>query len=112
MKIIFRLTIIIDVQPDGYHLVTCKELPELLTGGLNFEEAKSNVLDAFVATLEIYEYAKRLLPEEIVVDSNIIDKPPEPLFKTIAPQNRPKKDSSHHWIQLTLPHEDNRVYAA
>ena len=52
-------------QPEGGYVVTCEELPELLTDGNSVDDALNNVEDAFAATLELYEDLGRPLPEGI-----------------------------------------------
>ena len=50
----YKITVILQPQPEGVYTVTCKELPELITEGRTIEEALYNAEDAFSATLEIY----------------------------------------------------------
>ncbi len=63
----YQLTVILDYQPEGVYTVTCKELPELLTEGETIDEALDNAVDAFIATLEIYEELGKELPKSIFV---------------------------------------------
>lgn len=61
----YKITVILQPQPEGVYTVTCKELPELITEGRTIEEALYNVEDAFSATLEIYREFSQPLPQEI-----------------------------------------------
>ena len=62
----YKITVILQPQPEGVYTVTCKELPELITEGRTIEEALYNVEDAFSATLEIYGEFSQPLPREIM----------------------------------------------
>ncbi len=62
----YKITVILQPQPEGVYTVTCKELPELITEGRTIEEALYNVEDAFSATLEIYGEFGQPLPREII----------------------------------------------
>ncbi|MDE0015157.1 MAG: type II toxin-antitoxin system HicB family antitoxin [Candidatus Poribacteria bacterium] len=62
----YKITVILQPQPEGVYTVTCKELPELITEGRTIEEALYNVEDAFSATLEIYREFSQPLPREIM----------------------------------------------
>lgn len=62
----YKITVILQPQPEGVYTVTCKELPELVTEGRTIEEALYNAEDAFSATLEIYREFGQLLPHEIM----------------------------------------------
>ncbi len=83
-------------------MVTCEELPELLTQGDSVDEALENVTDAFSATLELYEDFGRSLPDCI----QIIDKdtPPQrmlqPRFETMTPNRSFDGNSSGYWFQV------------
>ena len=61
----YRITVILTGQPEGGYVVTCEELPELLTDGESVDDALNNVEDAFAATLELYEDLGRPLPKGI-----------------------------------------------
>ena len=65
----YKVTVILTPQPEGGYTVTCEELPELVTEGDSVDEALNNVLDAFTATLELYEDLGRSLPESIQLAS-------------------------------------------
>ena len=50
----YKLSIIATPEPEGGFTITCKELPELITGD-SLDEAIENVKDAFMAVFEIYQ---------------------------------------------------------
>lgn len=100
----FRITIILKPQPDGVFTVNCRELPELITEGDSVEEALENAIDAFMATLELYEDYNRELPSEICVKDTVYLKPK---ITTVTPI----EDVSDWWFQAMLPSPDLRSYA-
>ena len=111
MKITFKITLVLTLESDGAITVTCRELPEFLTYGFSFDEALKNVKDAFIATLEIYGYSKRPLPDEIIVEQidtvenlQIYD----PKFTTISPKGRRRKDSHNLWFQAAMPASESQ----
>ena len=63
----YQFTVILEEQPEGVYLVTCQELPELITEGNSIDEALANAEDAFITTLELYEDLNKPLPESIKV---------------------------------------------
>ena len=67
----YKITVILQPQPEGVYTVTCKELPELITEGRTIEEALYNAEDAFSATLEIYREFNQPLPQEIIFAQSI-----------------------------------------
>ena len=109
-KITVKITVILDRQPDGYYIAACKELPEFLTGGRSIDEVIDNVPDAFLATLEIYEHAKKALPKEIIVRRTKLLS--EPMFTTLTPKGKSGDSSTNFWLQATMPAEDSGLYAS
>ncbi len=96
----YRLTIILTPQSEGGYMVTCEELPELLTQGDSVDEALENVIDAFSATLELYEDFGRSLPDSIqILDKDVMDEVPQPRFETMTPNAPFDGDSSNYWFQ-------------
>ena len=96
----YRLTIILTPQSEGGYLVTCKELPELLSQGDSIDEALENVIDAFSATRELYEDFGRSLPDSIqIIDKDTLYKVPQPRFETMAPDLPFDGNSSSYWFQ-------------
>ena len=111
MKITFEITLVLTLESDGAITVTCKELPEFLTYGFSFDEALKNVKDAFIATLQIYEYFKRPLPDEIIIEPvDTVEKLEiyEPKFTTITPRGRRRKDSHNLWFQAAMPASESQ----
>ncbi len=111
MKITFKITLVLTLESDGAITVTCRELPEFLTYGFSFDEALKNVKDAFIATLEIYGYSKRPLPDEIIVEQ--VDtfenlEIYEPKFTTVTPRGRRRKDSHNLWFQAAMSASDSQ----
>ena len=71
MADIFKVPLILTVQPEGGYTVTSPMLPELVTEGDTPEEALENVKDALVAVLEIYEDLGKPFPTEIRLDPHV-----------------------------------------
>lgn len=65
---IARNPVVLEPQPEGGYTVTSPLLPELVTEGQTVSEALSNVEDAFVAVVELYEYMEKPLPSSIYFD--------------------------------------------
>lgn len=61
----YKLTLILENQPEGGFTVTCKELPQLITEGDSIGEAIENAIDAFFAVKALYEYKKKRLPRSV-----------------------------------------------
>lgn len=82
----YRLTLILENQPEGGFTITCKELPELVTECDSLDEMKDNVEDAFIAVFELYEQEQRPLPESIqVIDG--MDIRSSHIFETVVAIN-------------------------
>jgi len=60
-----RLPLLFTPQPEGGYTVTSPILPELITEGDSFDEAFTNVRDAFAAVVELYHEQGRALPAGI-----------------------------------------------
>ena len=83
----YKVTVILTPQPEGGYTVTCDELPELVTEGDSVDESLDNVVDAFAATLELYEDLARSLPEGIQIASEKMPaKTKRPWFQTMTPR--------------------------
>ena len=81
---VYCITVRLTPEPEGGYTVTCEELPELITDGNSVDEALNNVIDAFIATRELYEDLGRTLPEDIIQKSK-----QEPIvhpFQTMTPK--------------------------
>ena len=86
----YKVTFIFTPQPEGGYVVTCEELPELLTDGDSVDDALNNVEDAFAATLELYEDLGRPLPEGIQVPDEEVSIGNMPLqLETVLPGLEP-----------------------
>ncbi len=59
-----KLPVLLEPQPEGGFTVTSSLLPELVTEGDTLEEALSNVQDALLAVVELYEDTGRSLPRQ------------------------------------------------
>ena len=95
----YKLTMILRrSSPDHAYTVRCVELPELITEGSTVDEALDNAIDAFVATLEIYEELDKELPAEIIVPASQIE---VPKFQTKTPD--PEDSGSDFWFEATVP---------
>lgn len=62
MEQIYKLPLILEVQPEGGYTITCPLLPELITEADTLAEVAPNVSDALAVVLEIYEDSGRSLP--------------------------------------------------
>lgn len=97
----YKLTIILTPQSEGGYMVTCEELPELLTQGDSVDEALENVKDAFSATLELYEDFGRSLPDCIqIIDKDTPHSMLQPRFETMTPSLSFDGNSSSYWFQV------------
>jgi antitoxin HicB len=65
---LIRLTVHLEQQPEGGYTVTAPQLPGLVTEGDTVAEAMSNVEDALVAILELYEETGKEIPTGLIVD--------------------------------------------
>ena len=61
-KLLYKLPLVFEPQPEGGYTVTCPILPELITEGDTVAEAIENVGDALLAIIEAYEELGRHLP--------------------------------------------------
>jgi antitoxin HicB len=65
---VYRVSLILQPQPEGGYTVTSPALPGLVTEGDSVEEALENARDALRATLELYEDTGRPIPAGLVQD--------------------------------------------
>ena len=117
----YKVTVILTPQPEGGYTVTCEELPELVTEGDSVDEALNNVLDAFTATLELYEDLGRSLPEGIQLASEELPTKTErpcfqtTWFQTMTPRLESKssldKDLPDFWFQAIVSGLESRPHA-
>ena len=61
-KMIAKIPLVLEPQPEGGYTVTSPLLPELITEGDTTAEALANAEDAFAAVAEIYQDRGRPLP--------------------------------------------------
>ena len=104
----YKVTVILTPQPEGGYTVTCDELPELVTEGDSVDESLDNVVDAFAATLELYEDLARSLPEGIQIASEKMPaKTKRPSFQTMTPRLKSTsvfdEDVPDLWFQTIVP---------
>jgi antitoxin HicB len=66
MAHIYKIPLMLTVQPEGGYTVTSPALPELITEGETVEEALAHVQDALAAVVEIYEDLGKPLPNMIL----------------------------------------------
>jgi len=66
-KVIYKVPLLFQPQPEGGFTVTSPVLPEFVTEGDTIEEALANVEDALAAVLEIYHDLGRSLPSAVQV---------------------------------------------
>jgi antitoxin HicB len=62
MSPLFRIPFTLAPQPEGGYTVTSPELPGLVTEGDSVAEVLSNVEDALLATIELYEDTGKTYP--------------------------------------------------
>ena len=65
MSQVFKIPLLLTVQPEGGYTVTSPVLPELLTEGDSLEEVMKNVQDALQATLELYQDQNKTFPANL-----------------------------------------------
>ena len=63
----YVLSLILEEQEEGGYTITCLELPELVTECDSLSELKDNVIDAFKAVVELYDFRNRSLPVGILL---------------------------------------------
>ena len=68
MSRLFRIPLTLTPQPEGGYTVTSPQLPGLVTEGDSVTEALSNVEDALLATIELYEDTGKVFPADLVKD--------------------------------------------
>ena len=66
---LFRVTVILEKQPEGGYTVTSNDLEGLVTEGDTEQEALSNAYYAFISLLEAYEHLNRPLPKNVIYDN-------------------------------------------
>ena len=71
MADVFKVPLVLTVQPEGGYTVTSPVLPELVTEGDTPEEAVSHVQDALAAVLELYEDLGKPFPSNIRLDPHV-----------------------------------------
>ncbi len=105
---VYCITVKLTPEPEGGYTVTCEELPELITDGNSVDEALNNVIDAFIATLELYEDLGRTLPDNIIQKSK-----QEPIvhpFQTLTPKLNGADGSPVPYVfQATLNRERHDI---
>ncbi len=91
----FKLTIVLEPQPEGGFTITCRELPELITECDSLEEMRANVIDAFYAVVSLYEYKQRPLPIGIQIfdDSPDTDAEDQQQLETVVAFNEVSNSS-------------------
>jgi antitoxin HicB len=74
MSNIYKVPLILELQPEGGFTVTSPVLPEVITEGDDLEEVMANVQDAVKAVVELYEDLGKALPSalRLEVDQGII----------------------------------------
>lgn len=93
----YQLTLLLEVQPEGGYIVTCQELPPLITEGDSVDEALDNAVDCFFAVHEAYQVLKKPLPESIRVDDEMASQ----RFQTVTPKDIPNEKP--FCFQATFP---------
>ena len=95
-------------------MVTCEELPELLTQGDSIEEALHHTLDELMATIELYDDVGKEIPGNIIfsIESANLPRVAIPaltgnkwtqtdlanLFKTKTPESKRRGDSTLSYV--------------
>ena len=91
----YKLTLLLEEQPEGGFTITCRELPELITECDSLDEMIDNVIDAFHAVVGLYEHKQRPLPAGIQIfddrsDAEVKDKQ---LLETVVSFNEVSSSS-------------------
>ena len=112
----YTVTVILTPQPEGGYTVRCDELPELVTEGDSVDESLDNVVDAFAATLELYEDMGRSLPDGIqIVNEKMPTKTNRPWFQTMTPRLKPTsvvdEGVPNLWFQTIVPRLESSPHA-
>jgi antitoxin HicB len=68
MAQIYKIPLMLRVQPEGGYTVTSPVLPELITEGDTAEEALAHVQDVLAAVMELYEDLGKPIPGTIQGD--------------------------------------------
>ena len=68
MSGLYKVPLVLHLQPEGSCTVTSPVLPELITEGEDVAEALENVHGALAAVVEIYEELGRPLPDNLRQD--------------------------------------------
>jgi antitoxin HicB len=68
MAQIYKIPLMLRVQPEGGYTVTSPVLPELITEGDTIEEALAHVQDVLAAVMELYEDLGKPIPGTIQGD--------------------------------------------
>lgn len=63
----YKLSLVVEPQPEGGFTVTSPLLPELITEGDTFEDALDNVRDALAAVIELYRDLGQSLPPGLMI---------------------------------------------
>jgi len=85
----YKLTLLLEEQPEGGFTITCRELPELITECDSLDEMRDNVIDAFRAVVELYEHTQRPLPADIQIldDKTDVEVSDKHLLETVVSFN-------------------------
>ncbi len=68
---LYKVPLVLNLQPEGGYTVTSPLLPELVTEGDSLDEALANVKDALAAVIEAYHDLGRSLPQNTQIpDAN------------------------------------------
>jgi antitoxin HicB len=91
----YKLSLLLEEQPEGGFTITCRELPELITECDSLDEMIDNVIDAFYAVVGLYEHKQRPLPADIQIfddrsDEDVKDKH---LLETVVSFNEVSRSS-------------------
>lgn len=91
----YKLTLLLEEQPEGGFTITCRELPELITECDSLDEMRDNVIDAFHAVAELYEYKQRPLPADIQIldDKTDVEVSNKHLLETVVSFNEVSRSS-------------------
>lgn len=89
----YKLSLLLEEQPEGGFTITCRELPELITECDSLAEMKDNVIDAFQAVVRLYEHQKRPLPANIKDDRSDEDVNDKHLLETVVSFNEVSRSS-------------------
>ena len=106
----FTITVLLDPQQEAGYTVTCEEFPELITEGDSVDAALYNAVDAFAATLNLYENSGRALPDSMQSNRKTEQRETQAdwrgFFETMNPKAKNRCGITPYRFKANLPTSD------